>query len=327
MQVPSPTPNSRARSRSGESKPRQSSQPALRYAPSATSPSVWDASYVDTFDDEDEPEYTTRSPSAPIVHRFHTNTFNNPWSTAHPPSRSRRASHVRVPTWEETPSPPTQASYIPPNPSRGRADSQSRRHSTPEDTRRPASRNSRAVAQQKRWESDYLRVFTKEYAEDAHQSRRPSHPRRAPDLRMSGALPIPSDATNIPTRLSQHERQERRARTAEWASGDEQRQRTHRRQDRRPKTSNDEEDAQLAKAMRENLRSFAEDQGKGRRRKSLTPWYKQRGSAGNPADEALKERVARSVEEQNREIERRAGEREGGGRRTRARRVRFPDGV
>jgi hypothetical protein len=84
----------------------------------------------------------------------------------------------------------------------------------------------------------------------------------------------------------------------------------------------------LAEALQESLRSFAEEQEKRRKRQNLTPWYRRRG-AGNSVDEALRERVARSVDEQNKEIARRSGAKEGSGMQRsssrRSRRVRFPD--
>ncbi|KAK4447848.1 hypothetical protein QBC34DRAFT_409003 [Podospora aff. communis PSN243] len=332
-----PHPTGRVKSKSDETEPgrqsRQSSRPASRYT---SSPDVWESSYVDIFDDEDEPEYTTRPSPPPPAGRNHAGTFTNPWNSSHLPSRShqRRVSHVRAPAWVTHQQPPTTT--------RGRTDSQSKRQSTTPATQGPyrsSSRNSRA---QKRWESDYLRVFEKEYAEDHNSNRRnsaatPCYKPATPDLRMSGALPIPransSSSSSRPSRLSRHERQEQRARTAEWAQGDDRGQRAHHHQGRRG-PSNDDQDAQLAEAMQQSLRCFASEeqqqqqQGKRRRqRHSLTPWYRQRGRVGNPVDEALKERVARRVDEQNREIERRS--REGvaaqGGGRSKVRKVRFPD--
>ncbi|KAK0649249.1 hypothetical protein B0T16DRAFT_409705, partial [Cercophora newfieldiana] len=345
----STNPRGRTESRESEGEPsshiRRNSRNGPRY--SAT-PNNWESCYVDKFDDEDdENDYTTSTPS-PSARRIHPGTFVNPWRQPPKPrsrSRTRRDSHTRTTSaWEDSASPvspTTDDHYTRPNPTtRGRADSQSRRHSTAEATYGPSNpRNSRA---QKRWERDYIRVFDKEYAEDNNPSpnnRRNTYPRPPPggrrpaapvDLRMSGALPVPPSTSSRPSRLSRHERQEQRARTAEWAAEDERRTPSARRAQAR--NNDEEEDSQLAEALRESLRTFEEDKEKARRRKrqSLTPWYRRRGAPGNSVDEALRERVARSVDEQNREIARRLGAKEQGqgqgqGGVGRKRRVRFPD--
>jgi len=373
----------RSRSDGGEYHTRRNppnSQPQARFS----APDIWESSYVDTFDDDDthHDDYSTQPSSSP-VRRFHPGAFTNPWSGApRPRSRSRsrssrRASHLRISAqWEGNippPSPtPDNSCCSSPRTTRSRGDSQSRRHSAEEGRYRSNSRNDNPRhSSQRLWENEFLRVFDTEYAYDGNTNRRHSHlhsrSRRPSDNTpcMSGALSVPDESASTGTgssgntrssrrsaKLPRHERQEQRARTAEWAVEDE-RERARRSSEKREplpghitvhpsdtphiqipvhllnkdsRTTSDPEDAALAEAVQQTLRSFAEEQGKRRRRPALTPWYRRCGP-GNSVDEALKERVARSVDEQNREIAMRNGGRDGRreGRRRSIRRVRFPD--